>query len=91
MRSMATALARSAVISPVENKIEESYVAVFNGATLKDESTSLRFLTPDVALVDVDGVITGATNGTVRHHVASIYVKRNGKWTMMAERATNKQ
>jgi|SRR5215831_15639492 len=77
------------------DQIEQSYVRLFNGAgengVLKDESSTLRFLTADVALIDVDDVTTGREDGPVRHHVASIYVKRNGRWTMVAERATLKQ
>jgi uncharacterized protein (TIGR02246 family) len=78
------------------DQIEQSYVNAFKGAYKnspgKDESTTLRFLTADVALVDVDDVITGVGNRTtVRHHVASIYVMRNGQWDMVAERATLKQ
>jgi hypothetical protein len=43
-------------------------------------------LTSDVALVDVDDELTTITLGvTVHHHVASIYVKRRGKWEMVAE------
>jgi uncharacterized protein (TIGR02246 family) len=78
------------------DQIEQSYVNAFKGAyknsPVKDESTAVRFLTADVALVDVDDTITGVGGGTtVHHHVASIYVKRNGQWDMVAERATLKQ
>jgi uncharacterized protein (TIGR02246 family) len=77
-------------------QIEQSYVKAFAGvyktSSVKDESTTLRFLTADVALVDVDDMLTTVKPGeTVHHHVASIYVKQNGQWTMVAERATTKQ
>jgi uncharacterized protein (TIGR02246 family) len=78
------------------NQIEQSYAVAFKGASrnafVKDESASLRFLTPEVALVDVDDAITGRADGiTIHNHVASIYVKNNGQWFMAAERATRKQ
>jgi uncharacterized protein (TIGR02246 family) len=78
------------------DQIEQSYVNAFKGAyknsPVDDESTIVRFLTGDVAMVDVDDTITNVSGGmTVHHHVASIYVKRNGQWDMVAERATLKQ
>ena len=78
------------------DQIEQSYVNAFKGvyktSGVKDTSTTLRFLTADTALVDVDDELTTTTAGEiVSHHVASIYVKRNGRWVMVAERATAKQ
>lgn len=77
-------------------QIEKSYVKAFNGvyktSSVKDVSTTMRFLTREVALVDVDDELTTTTPGQIiRHHVASIYVKRGGQWVMVAERATPKQ
>lgn len=75
--------------------IEKSYADAFRGpsqhATVRTESSSVRFLTSDTALLDVESVISGRADGTVKNHVASIYVKRNGKWVLVAERATRIQ
>jgi uncharacterized protein (TIGR02246 family) len=78
------------------DQIEHSYLNAFKGtyktSSVKDDAPNLRFLTSDVALVDVDDELTTITLGArVHHHVASIYVKREGKWEMVAERATAKQ
>jgi uncharacterized protein (TIGR02246 family) len=54
-----------------------------NSAMVKDESRKVRFVTSDVAILDVDNAVT-RTNGTVKNHAAFIYVKRNGKWEMVA-------
>jgi hypothetical protein len=59
---------------------------------LKEEATSVRFLTVDVALVDMTVVITGATSAPVlRERGTIVYVKRNGEWMAAAIRATRIQ
>jgi uncharacterized protein (TIGR02246 family) len=71
-------------------QIEASYVNAFKevskNSTVKDESSKLRFLTADVALVDVDDIIQDGPN-THKNHVATIYVKRDGHWVLVAERS----
>lgn len=71
-------------------QIEASYVNAFKevskNSTVKDESSKLRFLTNDVALVDVDDVIQDGRNSH-KNHVATIYVKRSGDWVLVAERS----
>lgn len=72
-------------------EIERGYVNTFGGAfknaTLTNESPKLKFLTADVAMLDVDNIVTGRADGmTVKNHSTSIYVKRNGEWTLVANR-----
>jgi uncharacterized protein (TIGR02246 family) len=74
-------------------EVEKSYADTLSGvdknATLKEERSSVRFLTPDVALLDIVGVITDKTSGTVlREHNTMVYVKRGGSWVTAAIRTT---
>jgi hypothetical protein len=76
--------------------VEKSFVDTLGGvdrnATLREDSTNVRFVTPDVALVEMTVVITGATNGpVVREHGTFVYVKRNGDWVVTAIRSTRIQ
>jgi uncharacterized protein (TIGR02246 family) len=72
--------------------IEQNYVESFRGvdktAVVKTESTKVRFLTADTAILDLDGVTTGRSDGTIKTHATWVYVKRNGEWTVVAIRAT---
>jgi hypothetical protein len=57
----------------------------FKNATLTNQSPKLKFLTADVAMLDVDNIVTGGADGvTLKNHSTSIYVKRNGEWTLVA-------
>ena len=72
--------------------IEQNYVESFRGvdknAVVKTESAKIRFLTADTAILDLDGVTTGRSDGTIKTHATWVYVKRNGEWTVVAIRAT---
>ena len=72
--------------------IEQNYIESFRGvdktAVVKIESTKVRFLTADTAILDLDGVTTGRSDGTIKTHATWVYVKRNGEWTVVAIRAT---
>lgn len=74
--------------------IEKNYANNFTGAgrtaTVHDESSTVRFLTTDVAILDAETVYIGRTDGSLKGHVTSIYVKRNGAWTLVATRNTRK-
>ena len=56
---------------------------------VKDERRTVRFITSDLALLDVDNVVTGR-NGTTRNHGTWVYVKRNGVWLSVAQRVIAK-
>jgi uncharacterized protein (TIGR02246 family) len=75
--------------------IEKNYANNFSGAgrtaTVHDESSAVRFLTTDVAILDADTVYTGRSDGLLKGHVTSIYVRRKGAWTLVATRNTRKQ
>jgi uncharacterized protein (TIGR02246 family) len=71
-------------------QIERSFTDMFNGAarndSVKDDMVKVRLLTSDVALVEVDDIVTGRTNGPRKNHGTHIYVKRNGQWVLVAQR-----
>ena len=46
-----------------------------SSAIVKDESRNVRFLTSDVAILDVDNVIT-RSSGTAKNHATFVYVKK---------------
>lgn len=72
--------------------IERNYLEAFTGvdknAFVKIDSTKVRFLTPDSAILDMDGVTTGRTDGAIKTHATWVYVKRTGQWMVVAIRAT---
>ncbi len=71
----------------IERGYSNTFTGAFKDATITNESPRLRFLTADVAMLDVENVVTGtAGGGKVRNHSTSIYVKRNGEWTLVANR-----
>jgi uncharacterized protein (TIGR02246 family) len=51
-------------------EIEKNYVQAFAGvdknAVVKTDSSKLRFLTSDTAILDLEGVTTGRTDGTIK-------------------------
>jgi uncharacterized protein DUF4440 len=71
--------------------LERYYADQFEGAdknaNVKIDAVKVRFLTPDVALLDMDGTVTGRTDGIARNHATWTYMKRNGKWEVVAIRA----
>lgn len=75
--------------------IEKNYVDAFAGvdknASVKIESSTVRFLTADTAILDMDGVTTGRADGAIKTHATWVYVKRNGEWMVVAIRATRIQ
>jgi len=75
----------------IEQNYAESFAGVDQHAIVKTESTKLRFLTADTAILDLEGVTTGRTDGTIKTHATWVYVKRNGEWTVVAIRATRIQ
>jgi uncharacterized protein (TIGR02246 family) len=75
----------------VERYYAESFNGVDKNATVETENSKVRFLTGDVATLDIDGVVVGRTDGTARNHATWIFVKRNGKWTVVSVRAARVQ
>ena len=76
-------------------EIEKNYLQAFAGvdknASVKIDSSKVRFLTPDTAILDLDGVTTGRTDGTIKSHATWVFVKRNREWMVVAIRATRLQ
>ena len=75
--------------------IEKNYVEAFAGvdknATVKIDSSTVRFVTADTAILDMDGVTTGRADGAIKTHATWVYVKRTGEWMVVAIRATRIQ
>lgn len=60
-----------------------------SSAMARDESRHIRFVTSDVAILDIDAVVT-RSSGTARNHATFVYAKRNGEWTAVAQRVFQK-
>jgi uncharacterized protein (TIGR02246 family) len=73
----------------IEKFYSDSFAADMT-RVVKDERRSVRFLTSDTALLDVDNVVK-TRNGTARNHATWVYVKRNGEWVSVAQRVIQKQ
>jgi len=75
----------------IERNYAESFAGVDKNAVVKTESTKIRFLTADTAILDLEGVTTGRSDGTIKTHATWVYVRRNGEWAVVAIRATRIQ
>jgi uncharacterized protein (TIGR02246 family) len=75
----------------IEQNYVESFAGVDQNAIVKTESTKLRFLTADTAILDLEGVTTGRTDGTIKTHATWVCVRRKGQWMVVAIRATRIQ
>jgi uncharacterized protein (TIGR02246 family) len=75
----------------IEKNYVESFAGVDKNASVRIDSSKIRFMTPDTAILDLDGVTTGRTDGSVRNHATWVYVKRNNEWMVVAIRATRIQ
>ena len=73
----------------VENSFADTLGGVDKNAVLKEESSTVRFLTSDVALLEIVVAITDRSSGTVlREHNTMIYVKRGASWVTAGIRTT---
>ena len=75
----------------IEKNYTENFAGVDKNASVKIESSKLRFLTPDTAILDLGGVTTGRTDGAFKTHATWVYVRRNGQWMVVAIRAARIQ
>ena len=72
--------------------IERSYVNLFggryNGGVLVGNITSIRFLTPEVAIVDLVSEVKELQGGSAKTQLraTTIYLKRGGTWAIAAHR-----
>lgn len=71
----------------VEKSLAGTLGGVDKNSTLKEESSHIRFLTPDVALQDIVVVIADDKR-VLREHVTIVNVKRDGIWMPTALRTT---
>jgi uncharacterized protein (TIGR02246 family) len=75
----------------IEKNYVDSFAGVDRNAMVKIDGSKLRFLTADAAILDLDGVTTGRSDGAIKTHATWVYAKRNGQWTVVAIRATRIQ
>jgi uncharacterized protein (TIGR02246 family) len=77
-----------------EKRHAESFAAFFKGSTRQETVRRIRFITPDVAIVDVDTEVRGFGNmppgvsispdGALRTRLQQVFVKRSGRWWIEA-------
>jgi uncharacterized protein (TIGR02246 family) len=70
--------------------IERSYVDLFSGAykggVTSSKVTNMRFVTPDVAIVDLDSEVRLPGQPVRTLQATTVYVKRGGAWFITAHR-----
>lgn len=77
---------RAAVLDAIGNEFR----SVYRNATLSSDQVDVRFLTPDVAILDARDElrgVNGAGESVQRTNHTSIFLKRDGKWLTVAIRA----
>jgi uncharacterized protein (TIGR02246 family) len=77
-----------------ESRHAEVFATVFKGSRLQQTIRRLRFVTPDVAIVDVDTEVRGFAglppgvkpfpDGTLRTRLLQVLVRRGGEWWIEA-------
>lgn len=77
-----------------EKRHSETFATFFNGTTRLESIRRIRFVTPDVAIVDVDTEVKGikampagvtlASDGVLRTRLLQVFVKRDGAWRIEA-------
>ncbi len=77
-----------------EKRHEEILSTFYKGTTKHHRIRRIRFVTPDVAIVDVDNEVHGVTtmpagivvppDGVVRTQLMEVFVRRNGQWWIEA-------
>ena len=72
-----------------EQRHTQIFATVYKGSTMKQNIQRIKFVTPDVALVDGEALVTGfqrlppgvqAPDGILRTELQQLFVKRNGEW-----------
>lgn len=79
-----------------QQQIEKIFASEMSGrsknAHIEKSIKSIRIIKPGVAFVDVESVITGMQGEaqgkypTLKHHVAFLLVKKDGKWQILSGR-----
>jgi uncharacterized protein (TIGR02246 family) len=77
-----------------EQRHAEILKTIFKGSVLRQSIGKLRFIRPDVAVVDVDGEMTGyaslppgirtAADGVLRFKLQMVLVREKGEWWITA-------
>jgi uncharacterized protein (TIGR02246 family) len=76
----------------VEKLFQDEHAGVMAGTSYSTTLSSVRFLTPDVAVTDWDIVVTGmrGPDGSAappfKPHLALVMVRRGGRWLSLAAR-----
>ena len=77
-----------------EQRHAEIFSTIFKGSTLRQAIRKIRFVRPDVAIVDVDTEMTGyarlplgvqaGADGILRTRLQQVLLKENGTWWIAA-------
>jgi len=77
-----------------ELRHSEIFTTIYKGSTLRQSIGKLRFIRPDVAVVDVDAAVTGylrlppgvqaASDGSLRAKLQLVLTQEDGEWWIAA-------
>lgn len=83
---------RAKSMTEIQKLFQDEHGAAMKQSTYKIVSQSVRFIEPNLALVDQDAEITGVANpdgttATIKPHVAALMRKSGGQWWITSVRA----
>lgn len=80
--------------TPFAQRHSEILSTFYKGTTKRHSVRRIRFLTPDVAIVDIDNEVHGVkampagivvpTDGVIRTQLMEVFARRNGQWWIEA-------
>jgi len=81
-------------MTQIQKLFQDEHAAAMKQSTYKTNSMSIRFIDPDLALVDSDVEVSGVANPdgstlTIKPHVTTLWRKSGGQWWVVAARAFN--
>jgi uncharacterized protein (TIGR02246 family) len=85
---------RAKGMTEIQKLFQEEHSAVMKQSTYKTNSTSIRFIEPELAFADSDAEISGVaspdgTTATIKPHVVTLWRNSGGQWWIVAARAYN--
>ncbi len=85
---------RAKGMTEIQKLFTEEHSAAMKQSTYKTNSMSIRFIEPDLALVDSDVELSGVaapdgTTATIKPHVVTLWRKSGGQWWVVSARAYN--
>jgi uncharacterized protein (TIGR02246 family) len=79
-------------LTEIQRLFQDEHNGAMKNSTFTVTAESVRFLAPDLALVDMDSEVAGVaapdgTTSTIKPHVFSVMRKSGGKWWISSARA----